>query len=149
MSRDRSSSRCSTRLTLSSWRRRRGSRAIVLLAGDPLALLGLRLGLSVRRARRGRSGLRQLRLLELVVAVVARNRVLELPHTAAERTAHLRQPLGPEDEQENENDHYGAGPPDVCWHCGEDSTVGEPEGLEPGPLHWVLRGLQESCSPQM
>src|SRR5829696_6752139 len=91
----RSSSRCSTTDSRSSCEigLMRRMRALALglllgrLGGDWLGLLGALLG-----------GGRQL------VLVLAGHRVLELAHTPTQRTPEIGQPLGPEDDQHDDQD---------------------------------------------
>src|SRR5271165_6147328 len=114
ISRPRSSCRWSTTLTRSSWPRRPTATAMISPVGFACGPSGGRLpgGLldacdgdrragGPARGRRGACGLlgAQGRL------ALAAERVLEAPHPAAERAAHLGQPLGAEhEEQEDEQE---------------------------------------------
>src|SRR4051812_40222368 len=135
MMRVRSSSRCSTRLSRSSWPIGRMRRATEGGAPTPLGGVGGLGGaggrrLLVRRGRDGRGrrdggGLLGVPLLELLVVVVAGHGVLELAHAAPERAAEVGQPLGPENQEHDDQDDddldgadvrhgklpFGAGPP--------------------------------------
>src|ERR1044071_54999 len=86
--RARSSPRCSTSVASSPWRIRRGM-GRVLLVGGRLGGVGGRLP-DLRR-----------------LLVLTGDRVLELAHTLAKRVPDLGQPLGPEDEQcdDEDDDH--------------------------------------------
>src|SRR4051812_1734146 len=114
--RARSSPRCSTSVASSPWSRRRGSRfhamARRVLDGVVLAR---------RRARRSRGhgalgGARRDDLAIVVVVVLAADRLLELAHPAAERAAHLGQPLRAEDQQRGEQDDEQLGDSDSKRH---------------------------------
>src|SRR3954453_17729680 len=115
MSRERSSSRWSTRLRRSSWPTGRtrpvpgwrppgiGARGgLVLaarLAGDDLGLSGGRIELGRRRPLR-----RRLQPVVVVVLVLARDRVLELAHARPELPAQAGEPLRAEDDENDEED---------------------------------------------
>src|SRR5262245_2258282 len=95
--RPRSSPRCSTRVASSPCARRRGSGRMRL---DRVALA---LGSGSRgQILLGGDG-RQLGRL-VTGLVLPRARVLELTHAAAERLAHLREPLRPEHEQDDDEE---------------------------------------------
>src|SRR5918998_3252450 len=96
MIRVRSSSRCSTSVRRSSKLTARArAKELSLVLGDYLALdlVGLGRALDLR--------------LAVLLVVLARDRVLELPHPGPERLAQLREPLRPEDDQgDHEDDRY-------------------------------------------
>ena len=74
-------------------------------------------GFALRRgAGGGRRRRSQLHHVVIVVQILARDRVLELPHSLAQLTAHLRQPLGAEDEEQNEQQDEKLGKTDSKWH---------------------------------
>src|SRR4051812_41778315 len=101
MSRDRSSSRCSMRLSRSSWPT--GLRSAVDAMRGPLGALVDVLGRRRRVGLAGRLRRRDLRrLVVLVVLGLAGDAVLELPHPRAQLLAQARQSLGPEDQQDDE-----------------------------------------------
>src|SRR5262249_5127533 len=79
----RSSPRCSTSVTSSPWRSRRGKALMFLAGGWPV----------VGGRRRN-----------LARVVLAADRVLELAHALAERPSHFREPLGAEHEQGDDQD---------------------------------------------
>src|SRR3954447_1632305 len=108
ISRTRSSVRCSTRLSRSSWLTGRRADAMAgrraVSARRALAHVafhggGLVLGAPGRGRCLGTAAVARGRLAALVVAVLARDRVLELAHAVAELLAQPRQALGAEDEQ--------------------------------------------------
>src|SRR5262245_19417744 len=80
----RNSPRCSTSVTSSPWRSRRG-RGLMVLASGWLVVGGRRRDLSR--------------------VVLAADRVLELAHALAERPPHLGEPLGAEHEQGDDQDY--------------------------------------------
>ena len=59
----------------------------------------------------------------LVVVVLAGDRVLELAHALPERPAHLGQPLGPEDEQDDEEQDQDLPDTDAEGHGPNCTTV--------------------------
>src|SRR2546426_8810279 len=110
-----SSSRCSTSVASSPWRSRRGSRPII----------GLRNGVAFARRCRRRRVLRSDRKLGALLVVLPGDGVLELTHTATERTADLRKTLRPEQQQrqqQQQDDLAGAdvrhGPSVAVWTVG-------------------------------
>src|SRR5437773_1764474 len=118
MSRVRSSSRCSTMLSRSSYptgRRRamppRTAQPGLRLGARGRALLALPvgrhdLGLVGRVLERRRGALGRLVVVAAVVLVLAGDGVLELAHPRAELAAEARKALGPKDEQhDHEDDH--------------------------------------------
>src|SRR6266550_69000 len=113
--RARSSSRCSTRVRRSSCLtpfRRAIEGPLSALLGDYLALDGLhRFSVSL--------GLRLLQLAQLsvVIVVVAAHRALELTNSLAERTSQLRQALGPENDQGNDQDDQQLHWSDIGHHA--------------------------------
>src|ERR671939_257569 len=105
MSRARSSSRCSTSVASSPYRRRRGT--LITVLGD---------GVSLALARRRRHGLVrgfELAVNRLSVVVVAADGILELAHSATERATDLRQALRSEKEQREKEQEDDLPGPDV------------------------------------
>src|ERR671915_445133 len=105
----------STSSTRSPWPRRRGRKAIGLLVGalgHPLSQLG---GCSLGRLKLDPAG----------------DRLLELPHPAAERAAHLGDPLRAEDEERDDEQDQKLGNADEAWHggflFGSDEVTGAAE----------------------
>jgi len=79
--------------------------------------------------------------------LAARDSVLELPHPAAERPPHLRQALGPEEEQENDQDDDDLGPTQRT-HAARIARC-LPWDSKSEPLHWVCheRGVLRRFVP--
>src|SRR5690349_7158901 len=108
--RTRSSVRCSTRLSRSSWPTWRNAVAMVrrcgYLAGralaHDLALERRLLALGTAESRLGGPAVRAIVFVVVVVAALAADRILALAHSGAELLAQAGPPLGAEDE---EHDH--------------------------------------------
>src|SRR3954454_12363217 len=107
--RTRSSVRCSTRLSRSSWPTWRSAVAMVRRCGylarsalaNDLAVNRRLLALGAPQRRLGLAAIRAV-VVFVVVAALAADRLLELTHSGAELLAQTGQPLGPENE---EHDH--------------------------------------------
>src|SRR5205807_4455251 len=111
--RERSSSRWSTRLSLSSkpigrmrfaTATRRGLLGRVRRVSGARGPRRLFLGLRLRRHRRSGLGARLLELGMGLVLVLAGDRVLELAHSAPERLPEIGQSLRPEDQKHDDED---------------------------------------------
>src|SRR5918996_754368 len=126
----RSSPRCSTSSTRSPWPRRRRRKAIGLLVGalgHPLSRLGAN---SLGRLKLDPAG----------------DRLLELPHPAAERAVHLGDPLRAEDEQQDDEQDQKLGNADEAWHGGFLFGSGEVTGAAEDAGDLLGRGLSTGAT---
>src|SRR6478735_1626948 len=131
ISRVRSSPRCSTSVASSPCWRRRGSTLIAL-----------------RRRRRWlvRGAGRQLGLL---VLVRAGDRILELAHALAERAPDLRQALGPEHEQGDDQDHDQPGDANLRQHGPSVAlSIRGQQPPHPGPLRYPVWRRERAWTSQ-
>src|SRR5262245_59632551 len=110
----RNSPRCSTSVTSSPWRSRRGKALMILAGGRPV----------VGGRRRN-----------LARVVLATDRVLELAHALTERASHFGEPLGAEHEQGDDQDDDQTSDTDLRhMHTVAESgrkVVGEPKAESP------------------
>src|SRR3954447_2855468 len=121
--RTRSSVRCSTRLSRSSWPTWRSAVAMVRRCGylarsalaNDLAFERRLLALGAPQRRLGLAAIRAVVIVVVVIAALAADRLLELAHSGAELLAQAGQPLGAENEEhDHQNDDQLHGT-DV-WH---------------------------------
>ena len=106
---------------------------------------------ATRRSRRagrvvtgGSSSVAARKLVRLVV--LAGDRVLELAHALAERAPHLRQPLRPEDHEEDDEDDDRALPADVSGHAPRVAPAGGRERVSYDGTKRSENPLQERVS---
>src|SRR5690242_11013988 len=76
-----------------------------------------------------------------MIVVLAADRSFELADAAAEAAAELRQALGSEDEEGDDQDDRDLGKSDVSWHSGNGNAgTRSPGGRGPG-FGWAVKGF--------